>query len=79
MLCPGLKVTFEVEKGDEKFEWLYEGGLEQSAQVRVSPVRHRQETCAAAATRMRTEMPARAAHCPHPKSRQHRFRSNGLK
>ena len=29
VLCPGLKVTFEVEKGGERHEWLYEGGLGQ--------------------------------------------------
>jgi topoisomerase-4 subunit B len=29
VLCPGLKITFEVEKPEEKHEWLYEGGLEQ--------------------------------------------------
>jgi len=34
VLCPGLKVSFEVEKGksdkdNERYEWLYEGGLEQ--------------------------------------------------
>ncbi len=29
VLCPGLKITFEVEKPKQKFEWQYEGGLEQ--------------------------------------------------
>jgi topoisomerase-4 subunit B len=29
VLCPGLKVCFEVEKNKDKFEWQYEGGLEQ--------------------------------------------------
>jgi len=29
VLCPGLKITFTVEKGKEKHEWLYEGGLEE--------------------------------------------------
>ena len=29
VLCPGLKVSLKVEKPKEKFEWLYEGGLEQ--------------------------------------------------
>ncbi|TDJ48482.1 MAG: DNA topoisomerase IV subunit B [Gammaproteobacteria bacterium] len=29
VLCPGLKIRFEVEKPKQKFEWLYEGGLEQ--------------------------------------------------
>ncbi len=29
VLCPGLKIKFEVEKPQQKFEWQYEGGLEQ--------------------------------------------------
>src|SRR5210317_2122068 len=29
VLCPGLKVSLKVEPPKEKFEWLYEGGLEQ--------------------------------------------------
>ncbi|MDH3978191.1 MAG: DNA topoisomerase IV subunit B, partial [Gammaproteobacteria bacterium] len=29
VLCPGLKIRFEVEKPKQKFEWQYEGGLEQ--------------------------------------------------
>ncbi|MGI9341506.1 MAG: DNA topoisomerase IV subunit B [Gammaproteobacteria bacterium] len=29
VLCPGLKITFQVEKPKKKFEWQYEGGLEQ--------------------------------------------------
>jgi len=29
VLCPGLKIRFQVEKPAEKFEWQYEGGLEQ--------------------------------------------------
>jgi len=29
VLCPGLKIRFEVEKPQQKFEWQYEGGLEQ--------------------------------------------------
>jgi topoisomerase-4 subunit B len=29
VLCPGLKITFDVEKPKQKFEWQYEGGLEQ--------------------------------------------------
>jgi topoisomerase-4 subunit B len=29
VLCPGLKITFEVEKPKQKFDWQYEGGLEQ--------------------------------------------------
>jgi topoisomerase-4 subunit B len=29
VLCPGLRVSFEVEKPEQKFEWHYEGGLEQ--------------------------------------------------
>jgi len=29
VLCPGLKITFEVEKPRQKFEWQYEGGLDQ--------------------------------------------------
>ena len=29
VLCPGLRIRFNVEKGDEKHEWLYAGGLEQ--------------------------------------------------
>ncbi|MEZ5566230.1 MAG: DNA topoisomerase IV subunit B [Gammaproteobacteria bacterium] len=29
VLCPGLRIRFEVEKPEQKFEWLYEGGLEQ--------------------------------------------------
>jgi len=29
VLCPGLKITFQVEKPKQKFEWLYEGGLDQ--------------------------------------------------
>jgi len=29
VLCPGLKITFTVEKGKEKHEWLYAGGLEE--------------------------------------------------
>ncbi len=29
VLCPGLKVSLKVEKPKEKFEWQYEGGLEQ--------------------------------------------------
>ncbi|MBT8441692.1 MAG: DNA topoisomerase IV subunit B [Gammaproteobacteria bacterium] len=29
VLCPGLKITFEVEKPKLKLEWQYEGGLEQ--------------------------------------------------
>ncbi len=29
VLCPGLRIRFEVEKPPQKFEWQYEGGLEQ--------------------------------------------------
>ncbi len=29
VLCPGLRIRFEVEKPEQKFEWLYDGGLEQ--------------------------------------------------
>ncbi len=29
VLCPGLKITFTVEKSKEKHEWLYAGGLEE--------------------------------------------------
>ena len=29
VLCPGLKITFEVEKPKQKLEWQYEGGLDQ--------------------------------------------------
>jgi len=29
VLCPGLRIRFEVEKPKQKFEWRYEGGLEQ--------------------------------------------------
>ncbi len=29
VLCPGLKIRFEVEKPAQKFAWQYEGGLEQ--------------------------------------------------
>ncbi len=29
VLCPGLAIHFEVEKPEQKFEWLYTGGLEQ--------------------------------------------------
>ena len=29
VLCPGLHIRFEVEKPEQKFEWHYEGGLEQ--------------------------------------------------
>jgi len=29
VLCPGLKITFTVEKSKEKHQWLYEGGLEE--------------------------------------------------
>jgi topoisomerase-4 subunit B len=29
VLCPGLKIRFQVEKPAQKFEWQYEGGLEQ--------------------------------------------------
>ena len=29
VLCPGLKIRFTVEKPKQKFEWQYEGGLEQ--------------------------------------------------
>jgi topoisomerase-4 subunit B len=29
VLCPGLKISFTVEKPKQKFEWQYEGGLEQ--------------------------------------------------
>jgi topoisomerase-4 subunit B len=29
VLCPGLRVSLTVEKPEEKFEWQYEGGLEQ--------------------------------------------------
>jgi len=29
VLCPGLKIRFRVEKPQQKFEWQYEGGLEQ--------------------------------------------------
>jgi len=29
VLCPGLKIRFRVEKPKQKFEWQYEGGLEQ--------------------------------------------------
>jgi topoisomerase-4 subunit B len=29
VLCPGLRIRFEVEKPEEKHEWLYEGGLAQ--------------------------------------------------
>jgi len=29
VLCPGLRIRFEVEKPAQKFEWRYEGGLEQ--------------------------------------------------
>ncbi|MCP3999579.1 MAG: DNA topoisomerase IV subunit B [Gammaproteobacteria bacterium] len=29
VLCPGLRIRFEVEKTDDKFEWQYDGGLEQ--------------------------------------------------
>jgi topoisomerase-4 subunit B len=29
VLCPGLKIQFSVEKPRQKFEWQYEGGLEQ--------------------------------------------------
>ena len=29
VLCPGLRIRFEVEKSKQKFEWQYEGGLEQ--------------------------------------------------
>jgi len=29
VLCPGLKIRFQVEKPKQKFEWQYEGGLEQ--------------------------------------------------
>jgi len=29
VLCPGLKIRFEVEKPKQKFEWQYEDGLEQ--------------------------------------------------
>ncbi|MBN8279299.1 MAG: DNA topoisomerase IV subunit B [Gammaproteobacteria bacterium] len=29
VLCPGLHVTFEVEKPEQRHEWLYEGGLGQ--------------------------------------------------
>lgn len=29
VLCPGLRIRFEVEKPEQKHEWLYEGGLEQ--------------------------------------------------
>ena len=29
VLCPGLRIRFEVEKPEQNFEWLYEGGLEQ--------------------------------------------------
>jgi len=29
VLCPGLKISFAVEKPKQKFEWQYEGGLEQ--------------------------------------------------
>jgi topoisomerase-4 subunit B len=29
VLCPGLKVTFTVEKPEQQHEWLYEGGLGQ--------------------------------------------------
>ncbi|MFW2405340.1 MAG: DNA topoisomerase IV subunit B, partial [Gammaproteobacteria bacterium] len=29
VLCPGLKITFEVEKPKQRLEWQYEGGLEQ--------------------------------------------------
>ena len=29
VLCPGLRIRFEVEKPEQAFEWLYEGGLEQ--------------------------------------------------
>ena len=29
VLCPGLRIRFEVEKPQQKFEWQYEGGLEQ--------------------------------------------------
>jgi topoisomerase-4 subunit B len=29
VLCPGLRIRFEVEKPEQKHEWLYEGGLAQ--------------------------------------------------
>ena len=29
VLCPGLKIRFQVEKPKQKFEWQYSGGLEQ--------------------------------------------------
>ena len=29
VLCPGLQIRFTVEKPEQKFEWQYEGGLEQ--------------------------------------------------
>jgi topoisomerase-4 subunit B len=29
VLCPGLQISFTVEKSGEKHEWLYEGGLDQ--------------------------------------------------
>ena len=29
VLCPGLRIRFEVEKPEQSDEWLYEGGLEQ--------------------------------------------------
>ena len=29
VLCPGLKITFDIEKPKQKIEWQYEGGLEQ--------------------------------------------------
>ncbi|MFQ5634963.1 MAG: DNA topoisomerase IV subunit B, partial [Gammaproteobacteria bacterium] len=29
VLCPGLKIAFEVEKPKQKFEWQYAGGLDQ--------------------------------------------------
>ncbi len=29
VLCPGLRIRFNVEKTKEKFEWQYDGGLEQ--------------------------------------------------
>jgi topoisomerase-4 subunit B len=38
VLCPGLRIRFNVEKTKEKFEWQYDGGLEQYLSEAVGDV-----------------------------------------
>jgi topoisomerase-4 subunit B len=39
VLCPGLRIRFKIEKGNEKHEWCYEGGLDQYLLEELGEVR----------------------------------------